>query len=64
MEIDAPHPLAGKVPMVRSPIRLSESPARSDIPPPLLGQHTAEVLKGVLGMDEAEVDALRKKGIV
>jgi crotonobetainyl-CoA:carnitine CoA-transferase CaiB-like acyl-CoA transferase len=64
MEIDAPHPLAGKVPMVRSPIRLSESSARGDIPPPLLGQHTAEVLKGLLGMDDAEVDALRAKGVV
>jgi len=64
MEIDAPHPLAGKVPMVRSPIRLSESPARSDIPPPLLGQHTAEVLKGLLRMDDDEVDALRAKGVV
>ena len=64
MEIDAPHPLAGKVPMVRSPIRLSESPARSDIPPPLLGQHTAEVLKGLLRMDDDEVNALREKGVV
>jgi len=64
MEIEAPHPLAGKVPMVRSPIRLSESSARSDIPPPLLGQHTAEVLKGLLRMDDDEVNALREKGVV
>jgi len=49
---------------VGSAIRLSESPARSDIPPPLLGQHTDEVLKGLLRMDDDEVDALREKGVV
>jgi crotonobetainyl-CoA:carnitine CoA-transferase CaiB-like acyl-CoA transferase len=64
MEIEAPHPVTGKVPMVRSPIRLSESPARGDVPPPLLGQDTAEVLKGLLRMEDAEVDALRAKGVV
>jgi crotonobetainyl-CoA:carnitine CoA-transferase CaiB-like acyl-CoA transferase len=32
--------------------------------PPLLGEHTAEVLREVLGMDEAEVAALRAKGVV
>ena len=64
MEIDAPHPLAGNVPMVRSPIRLSECPDRTDLPPPALGQHTAEVLKSLLRMEDAEVDALREQGVV
>jgi crotonobetainyl-CoA:carnitine CoA-transferase CaiB-like acyl-CoA transferase len=64
MEIESPHPLAGKVPMVRSPIRLSDSPALGDVPPPALGQHTVEVLKGLLRMRDDEVDALRAQGVV
>jgi len=39
-----PHPLAGEVPLVANPIRLSGSPVSYHRPPPLLGQHTAEVL--------------------
>ncbi len=40
-----PHPIAGKVPQVVSPIRFKEAPLRFDRAPPLLGQHTAEVLR-------------------
>jgi crotonobetainyl-CoA:carnitine CoA-transferase CaiB-like acyl-CoA transferase len=64
LQVEAPHPLAGTVPMVRSPLRLSETPARSDVPPPLLGQHTFEVLKEVLQMSSAEIEALRAGGVI
>ena len=37
-----PHPLAGSVPQVVSPMQLAEAPLRFDRAPPLLGQHTAE----------------------
>ena len=40
-----PHPLAGTVPQVVSPIRFQEAPLRFDRAPPLLGQHTAEILR-------------------
>jgi crotonobetainyl-CoA:carnitine CoA-transferase CaiB-like acyl-CoA transferase len=40
-----PHPLAGGVPQVVSPIRLADAPLRFDRAPPLLGQHTQEVLR-------------------
>ena len=40
-----PHPLAGSVPQVASPIRLTDAPLRFDRAPPLLGQHTQEVLR-------------------
>jgi crotonobetainyl-CoA:carnitine CoA-transferase CaiB-like acyl-CoA transferase len=39
------HPLAGAVQLVASPIRMSLTPARTDLPPPLLGQHTDEVMR-------------------
>ncbi|SFD54542.1 CaiB/BaiF CoA transferase family protein [Massilia yuzhufengensis] len=61
---ELPHPTAGKVKLVRNPIRMSVTPATSDKAPPLLGQHTDEVLGDVLGLDEAEIAALRGKGIV
>jgi formyl-CoA transferase len=64
MVMEAPHPTAGKVKLVRSPMRLSASPAETDMAPPLLGQHTDEVLRQVLGRSDAEIADLRGKGIV
>lgn len=46
------------------PVRLSASPAAETAPPPLLGQHTADVLQELLGMTTAEVDGLREQGAV
>jgi formyl-CoA transferase len=64
MAIDLPHPSAGTVKLVRSPMKLSATPATSELAPPLLGEHTGEVLRGVLGKDEAEIAALRAKGVI
>jgi crotonobetainyl-CoA:carnitine CoA-transferase CaiB-like acyl-CoA transferase len=64
VEIELAHPAAGKVKLVRSPMKLSRTPATSDKAPPLLGQHTDEVLREVLGKDGDEIAALRAKGIV
>jgi formyl-CoA transferase len=64
MMIEAAHPTAGKVKLVRNPMRLSASPAETDMAPPLLGQHTDEVLREVLGRSESDIAALRAKGIL
>ena len=50
-QIDLPHPTAGKVKLVRSPMQMSATPATSDTAPPLLGQHTDEVLRGGAGQE-------------
>src|SRR6202035_5584105 len=56
------HPTTGKVKMPAWPVRFDGSPAKVK-PSPLLGQHSAEVLQGWLGMGAQEIDALRKEGI-
>jgi crotonobetainyl-CoA:carnitine CoA-transferase CaiB-like acyl-CoA transferase len=58
-----PHPLAGTVPQVVSPIRMRDAPLSFDRAPPTLGEHTAEVL-AELGLDESERDALAAKGVI
>jgi formyl-CoA transferase len=63
MRIELPHPTAGKVPLVASPIKLSRTPVEHRAAPPLLGQHTDEVLAGI-GLDEQAIAALRTQGVV
>lgn len=53
------HTINGDVPLVTSPIKLSATPVRQDIAPPLLGQHTDEVLAEVLGMTAQRIAELR-----
>ena len=64
MRVTAPHPAAGEVSMVANPIKFSATPITHEVPPPLLGEHTDDVLRGVLGMKDEEISALRKAGAV
>ena len=57
-----PHPLAGTVPQVVSPIRFQDAPLRFDRAPPLLGQHTEDVLRE-LGLDDAARARLAEGGL-
>jgi crotonobetainyl-CoA:carnitine CoA-transferase CaiB-like acyl-CoA transferase len=52
------------VPTVANPIRMSESPIEYDRAPPVLGQHTDEVLGELIGLDGAAIAKLREDGIV
>ena len=64
MRIDLPHALAGSVPLVANPIRLSASPLEYASAPPLLGQHTNEILHELLGLPQAELARLRDQGVI
>ncbi|MCI4439726.1 CaiB/BaiF CoA-transferase family protein [Tibeticola sp.] len=58
------HPYNPELQLVASPLKLSATPVRHDRPPPLLGQHTDEVLREWLGWDAARIDDLRSKGVI
>ena len=62
--ISRPDPIAGPVKHVGNPIKMSELEEETPRPSPLLGQHTEELLKDLLGLSDAEIDALRADKVV
>ncbi|MFQ5971564.1 MAG: CaiB/BaiF CoA transferase family protein [Alphaproteobacteria bacterium] len=66
MEINMPHPLSGSgwVSLIGSPVRMSATPVSYHRPPPVLGEHTEEVLRELLGMDEEELAGLRARELI
>jgi len=60
--VEIEHPRAGKVRVVGVPVRLSETPGSVRTPSPSRGEHTAEVLHELLGLNAAAVEALRASG--
>ena len=64
MHIELAHPLAGKVPQVASPIRMSSTPPGFERPPPLLGEHTAEVLRERLALRADAIADLAARGVI
>jgi crotonobetainyl-CoA:carnitine CoA-transferase CaiB-like acyl-CoA transferase len=61
---EMPHPKAGTIPFVANPVRFSETPVEYGRWPPLLGEHTAEVLREMLKMGDDEIDALRREKVI
>jgi crotonobetainyl-CoA:carnitine CoA-transferase CaiB-like acyl-CoA transferase len=62
--IELEHAAAGRLPMVASPMRFSATPAEYRRAPPILGEHTAEVLHQLLGKSDAEIEALRAARVI
>ena len=58
------HPVGRKVNLVSSHMKLSETPVRTDLPPPLLGQHTDEVLQQLLGLEIDALQSLRERRVI
>ncbi len=58
------HSAAGPISLVASPLRLAKSPPSYRRAPPLLGEHTIEVLQGELSLDADQIHALRRQGII
>jgi len=64
MVVKLPHPKAGSVTVMGVPVRLGETPGAATAPPPLLGQHTDEILTRLLRIPKPKVDKLRAAGVV
>ncbi|HEY3047018.1 MAG TPA: CaiB/BaiF CoA-transferase family protein [Polaromonas sp.] len=58
------HPVKSDLRLVSSPIKLSATPVATRLPPPLLGQHTEEVLRGVLNYSEAKLSELKRNEVI
>ncbi len=61
MMVDLPHPSFGTVTQVGMSLKLSDTPGAFRLPPPVRGQHTDEILRGI-GWDEERIAALRESG--
>ncbi len=64
MAVSLRHPKAGPITVMGVPIRLLATPGAASAPPPLLGQHTDEILTRLLRLRKARVDELRAAGVV
>ena len=64
LRLDLPHALGCLAPQVASPIRLSQTPVEYRNAPPLLGQHTEQVLQSLLGMSLERIGELRSAGVL
>jgi crotonobetainyl-CoA:carnitine CoA-transferase CaiB-like acyl-CoA transferase len=64
LKVEIPHPAGVPCPTVASPMQFSETPVEYRLPPPLLGQHTREVLGDLLGMRREELDRLAAASII
>jgi formyl-CoA transferase len=64
MRLDLPHPAAGSVPGVANPVRFSATPVEYHRAAPVLGEHTREVLHGLLDLDLSELTALNAAGVI
>ena len=64
VRIELEHAGGATLPLVASPMRFSETQVEYRLAPPLLGQHTEEVLRGILGKSDAEIARLRAEGVI
>jgi crotonobetainyl-CoA:carnitine CoA-transferase CaiB-like acyl-CoA transferase len=62
--VEVDHPTLGKVKLLRSPFRLSATPAVPRSRPPLYGEHTNDILRDVIGAGDEEIESLRGEGVI
>ena len=64
MLVQMEHPTIGALPLVASPLKMGNTPVGYRLPPPLLGQHTKEILQNMLGFSEEKVAGLMESGCI
>ncbi len=63
MVVEIDHPTLGKIKQLGIPIKMSDTPGQIRTPPPLLGQHTEEILRE-LGYSQADIERMRRAGVI
>jgi crotonobetainyl-CoA:carnitine CoA-transferase CaiB-like acyl-CoA transferase len=58
------HPVGTAFELVSSPMKLSRTPVRRDLPPPTMGQHTHDILRQVLGYSDAQIAELHAAQVI
>ncbi len=64
MIVEVEHPVAGRLRMPGVPVKLSETPGSIRMPAPVLGQHTVDVLEGLLGLTDEEIEILKAEKVI
>jgi len=64
MIVEVDHPTAGRIRLTGIPAKFSRTPGRVQAPPPLLGEHTEEILTGLLGYSADAIARLRAEGVI
>jgi crotonobetainyl-CoA:carnitine CoA-transferase CaiB-like acyl-CoA transferase len=64
MLVEMQHPTIGALPLVGSPLKMGSTPVSYRLPPPLIGEHTEEILTKVLGLSSEKVTQLRESGCI
>ncbi len=64
MLIEMDHLTIGRLPLVGSPLKFSDTPVEYKLPPPRIGEHTEDVLKELLGYSSEQIAALRERGVI
>lgn len=64
MLVQMEHPTIGALPLVGSPLKMGGTPVSYRLPPPLMGEHTKEVLKDILGFSDELVSDMLERGCV
>ncbi|MCH8009305.1 MAG: CoA transferase, partial [Chloroflexi bacterium] len=64
MLVEVDHPVAGKLRLADTPVKLSRTPGGIKGPAPAIGQHTDEVLRELLSTPDAEIARLRESGVL
>jgi len=64
MLVEIEHPIAGKIKVPGQPIKFSETPAKNTMPAPILGQHTEDILKGILNYTDIDIESLKATQVI
>jgi crotonobetainyl-CoA:carnitine CoA-transferase CaiB-like acyl-CoA transferase len=64
MVVEVEHRVLGRIPIVNRPIRFTDAPQPAPTAPPVLGEHTDDILREVLGLSVEQIEELRAGGII